>query len=436
MQAPSQVNNWEKIFYKQRNLKFIWLFLGAMSLISCSLNSPNEPQLSQPAESNLTNISVEQNKINVDVEVASLGSLRSERKYTGTTQAQQEVSWRSQTEGILLELSTEVGDRVAKGELIGQLDDRLLAADVAGREGELATLESELAQAKIQVRNAQISLEEAEIQLEQAKNDAQRYQKLAATGLIAQQQAESFQTAARVAEKAVLTAQEAVKTEEKAVAVVQGRIATQQSAIAESQQRQTYSQIVAPISGIVTARASEPGSLIQAGEEVVTIGDFSQIKIVIPLSELDLGQVVVGQKVEVKLDAYGDRQFTGQVSRIAPTTNNFSRQIPVEIIVDNPERQIKGGLLARVNFTSDSKSKVIVPESALKTEEGANYIFTVTQTKENNQGKVTQRKVVTGDRSNGRVEITAGISPGERYVIRSSQPLQDRDEVGLSILSQ
>ncbi|WP_019508870.1 efflux RND transporter periplasmic adaptor subunit [Pleurocapsa sp. PCC 7319] len=435
MPAPSQANNWEKPFVKS-NLKFIWLVLGAMSLIGCSFESQNKSQTSQPTKSNLTNVSLEQNKINVDVEVAGLGFISSERKYTGTTQPQQEVSWRSQTEGILLELSTEVGDRVAKGELIGQLDDLLLAADVAGREGELATLESELAQAKIQVKNAQISLEEAEIQLEQAKSDAQRYQRLAATGLIAQQQAESFQTAARVAEKVVLTAQEAVKTEEKAVAVVQGRIATQQSAIAESQQRQTYSQIVAPISGIVTARASEPGSLIQAGEEVVTIGDFSQIKIVVPLSELDLGQVVVGQRVGVKLDAYGDRQFTGQVSRIAPTTNNSSRQIPVEIIVDNPERQIKGGLLARVNFVSDSKSKVIVPESALKTEEGANYIFAVTQTKENNQGKVTKRKVVTGDRANGKVEITAGISPGERYVIRSSQPLQDRDEVGLSIISQ
>ena len=436
MQALSQVNNWEKIFYKQRNLKFIWLFLGAMSLISCSLNSPNEPQISQPAESNLTNISVEQNKINVDVEVASLGSLRSERKYTGTTQPQQEVSWRSQTEGTLSELAIEVGDRVAKGELIGQLDDRLLAADVTGRKGELATLESELAQAKIQVRNAQISLEEAEIQLEQAKNDALRYQKLAATGLIAQQQAESFQTAARVAEKAVLTAQEAVKTEEKAVAVVQGRIATQQSSLAESQQRQSYSQIVAPMSGVVTTKANEPGSLILPGEAVVAIGDFSQIKIVVPISELDLGQVVLGQQVNVKLDAFGDRQFTGQVSRIAPTTNNSSRQIPVEIIVDNPEHQIKGGLLARVDFASDRESKVIVPESALTTEEGVDYIFIVTQTKENNQGIVTKRKVLTGDRANSKVEIIAGISPGERYVMRSNQPLQDRDEVWLSILSQ
>ena len=422
-----------------RNFKLIWLILGSVMLASCDnvIKLQDTSQAPQTAKSNLTNVSLPTRNIKVDAKVARLGSLNSERKYTGTTQPKHEVSWRSQTEGTLLELAVEVGDRVSKGQQIGQLDDRLLATDVAGRKAELVTLDSELAQAKIQVRNAQIRLEETEIQLEQAKNDAKRYQELAKTGLIAQQQAESFQTAARVAQKAVLTAQEAVKTEQQAVAVVQGRIVTQQSAIAESQQRQNYTQIVAPINGIVTVKASETGSLIRSGEQVVTIGDFSQIKIDIPLSELDLGQVSVGQTVTVKLDAFGDRQFTGRVNRIAPTTSNSSsRQIPVEVIVDNPEYQIKGGLLARVNFKSGEESHVIVPESAIIEEDGTNYIFTIAQTTENNQGSVTKRKVITGDRSNGKVEITAGIAPGERYVIRSSQPLQDRDEVGLSIISQ
>lgn len=436
MEDDLRVNNLLKLLIK-RNFKLVWLILGSMMLIGCGLKSQDQSPTSQKTEPNLTNVSLEKRNTKVNVEIARLGSLTSKRQYTGTTQPQQEVAWRSQTEGTLLELAVEVGDQVSKGQQIGQIDDRLLATDVAGREAELAALKSELAQAKIQVRNAQIRQEEVEIQLEQAKNDAARYQELAKTGLIAQQQAESFQTAARVAQKAVLTAQEAVKTEEKAVSIVQGRITTQQSAIAESQERQTYTQIVAPISGVVTAKAVEPGSLIRSGEEVVTIGDFSQIKIVVPLSELDLGVVTVGQNVDVKLDAFGDRQYTGKISRIAPTTNNSSsRQIPIEVTVDNPDAQIKGGLLARVDFASGAKSHVVVPESALIEEDGTNYIFTVAQKTANNQGSVTKRKVITGDSSNGKVEITAGISPGERYVIRSSQPLQDSEQVGLSIISQ
>lgn len=419
------------------DLKFIFVVLGLVTLMGCDSQPQAKSQTSDKIPTNSTNVSLQkQNTKTVDVKIASLDSLNSQRQFIGTAQPQQEVSWRSQTEAKLLELSVKVGDQVSQGQVIGKLDDRLLATTVAGTKAELQTLESELAQAKIQVKNAQIGLEEAKIQLAQARNDAERYQELAKTGLIANQQAESFATAAKVAQKGVFTAQEAINIEQQAVAIVQGRIAAQKSVLAESQQRQTYSQIVAPISGVVTAKASEPGSLILSGEQVVTIGNFSQIKIVVPLSELDLGQVGIGQKVSVRFDAFGDRLFSGQVSRIAPTTSNStSRQIPVEVTVNNPQNQIKGGLLARVNFLSREQMGVVVPKSAIIEENGANYIFTIAEKIDNNQGIVTKRKVSTGDRSNGKVEITAGISPGERYVIRSSKPLQDQEQVGLSIIS-
>ncbi len=413
-------------------LKIILLILTSIISISCNTQSQSNLQ----REQTLTDAPESKRLIKVDVETASLSNLSSARQYKGTTQPQRQVSWRSQTEGILLELSAEVGDVVDRGQLIGRLENNLLLTDIEGKTGELAALQSELAQAKIQVVNAQIKLEEAEIQLEQAKSEAVRYQDLAKTGLIAQQQAESFKTAAKIAEKSLLTAQEAVKLEEQAVAIVEGRIATQNSAIAESKQRQTYSQIVAPIGGIITAQAKDTGSLIRAGEEVVTIGDFSLIKIVVPLSELDLGKVNIGQKVEVRLDAFSDRQFIGKVSRIAPTTNSSSRQIPVEVVINNPDNQIKGGLLARVSFSSTQEPRIIVPETAIIQEENNNYVFMVTKKEQNNQNNVTKRKVMVGDRSNSKVEIVAGISPGEKYVVRSSKPLKDRDLVGLSIISQ
>ena len=422
---------------KSTNKKMNWFKIVLPLFISTIIVSCNSQlQNNSSKELDKENTSLEQKAIKVDVETANLGYLSSERQYKGTTQAHKQVSWRSQTEGILLELLVEVGDRVQQGQLIGKLDDRILQTEVAGKIGELTALESELAQAKIRVTDAQIKLEEAEIQLEQANNEAIRYQDLAKTGLIAQQQAQSFETAAKIAEKALLTAKEAVKLEERSVAIVQGRIATQSSAIAESRQRQTYSQITAPIDGIVTARTKDPGSLIRAGEEVVTVGNFSQIKIIVPLSELDLNQVKLGQKVRVKFDAFDNRQFLGEVARIAPATNDSSRQIAVEVKVDNANNEIKGGLLARVNFASTKQRQIIVPETAIIEEQGTNYLFTVTQKDKNNRSNVTKRKVIIGDRVNNKVEIVAGISSGEKYVLRSSKPLKDRDMVSLSIISK
>ena len=334
-------------------------------------------------------------------------------------------------------MSAELGDIVKQGQVIGKLDDSLLISDLAGRMGELSALESELAQANIQVKNAQIRLDEAQIQLEQAENEAKRYQDLAATGIIPAQQAESFKTTAKIAGKTLLTAQESIKLEKQAVAIIEGRIAAQRSAISESEQRQTYSQIAAPIDGTVIAKQRDPGSLVRVGEEIVTIGELSKIRLIVPISELDLGKVRIGQEVRVSLDAFQNQRFAGKISRISPITNLQSRQIPVEVLLDNPDRKIKGGLSGRVSFFAERESNVVVPKTAIVNEAGTNYIFVAIGKNQDNQTNVSKRKVIIRNGSNEeKVEIVAGLLPGERYVIRSSKPLQDKDVVSLSIISQ
>ena len=342
---------------------------------------------------------------------------------------------RSQVEGRLLNLSVDVGDSVRKGQVLARLNDNLLVAAVNREKAELATLESELARAKTQVSNAQIQLEETLVQLEQAENDAARYAELAKTGLIAQQQAESYQTAAKVAQKAVLSAREQINIEKQGVAAARGRIESQKAVISEQEQRQAFTNLISPIDGVVLTKTREPGNLIQPGEEVLQIGDFSRVKVIVPLSELDLGSVNLGQKVQVKLDAFTGDSFSGTVTSIAPQADSTARQVSVEVTVANPARQIKGGLLARVTFLSTRQQRVIVPDSAILEEDGVNYVFVVNGEAETRQAKVQKQEVQLGDRANGRVEITTGIEPGAKLVVRSSKSLSDGETVSLSILS-
>ena len=410
-----------------------WLFLvmfALMPLTGCSALPQQQTSAQTQQDSSLENTIT-----NVDVETADLGSLKPEIEYIGTTAPVHQVSVRSQVEGRLLNLAVDVGDSVSQGQILARLDDNLLAVAVNREQAELATLESELARAKIQVKNAQIQLEEAIVQLEQAENDATRYVELAKTGLIAQQQAESFQTAAKVAQKAVLSAREEVNIEKQAITAAIGRIAVQKAAIAEQQQRQTFSTLTAPIDGVVTTKTKEPGNLIQPGEEVLQIGDFSRVKVIVPVSELDLGIINLGQEVRVKLDAFAADHFSGRVTSIAPLADSTARQISVEVIVANPNRQIKGGLLARVTFLSARQQRVLVPESAIIEENGTNYVFVVNEVKETRQASVKKQPVQLGDRANGRVEITKGIQPGTKLVVLSSKPLSDGENVSLSILS-
>ncbi|MDJ0903049.1 MAG: efflux RND transporter periplasmic adaptor subunit [Xenococcus sp. MO_188.B8] len=421
------MSNSEKSKYLPSLLLILLCMLGGCNLNSqISSSASPDPKITQSKQkSQLTT---------VDVKIAQVGNLSNSREYVGTTEPIRETLLRSQVEGKLLELTVEVGDRVSKGQVIGRLDSSLLTAAVNRETAELASLESELASARIRVKNAELALEEALLRLAQAKSDAQRYSELAEKGLISSQEAESFQTTAEVAEKTVLVAQESINIAKQAVTASIGQVESQKEAIAEAAQRQAYSQLVAPATGIVTTKINEPGNLIREGEEIIEIGDFSQVKVVVPLSELDLGQISLGKSASLTFDAFGERIFTGEISRIAPAANSSTRQIPIEITVSNSENQIKGGLLTRVTLAANDATKVIIPESAVVED---NYIFVLTQEDlAAKQGVVSKRKIVISDRLEGKVAITTGLKPQEKFVLRTGQPLTDGETVSLSILSE
>jgi multidrug efflux pump subunit AcrA (membrane-fusion protein) len=199
------------------------------------------------------------------------------------------------------------------------------------------------------------------------------------------------------------------------------------------------------------------------------LGDFSQVKVQVQVSELELDAIRVGQSVQVRLDAFPKQQFLGRVSRISPVADPTARLIPVEVILPNRDRRIGSGLLARVSFDSQVNSQVLVPETALQTNrrrsggsggsarrqdagsrtadsEGSGsgtsgqkaarttgQIFVLQGSGQ--QARVSARSVTLGQRQDSQVEILNGLQPGDRFVARSNKPLKDGDPVRLSFLS-
>lgn len=380
----------------------------------------------------------------VETAVAETGSLQDAIAYTGTTQAAREVALRSQAEGRLLDLTVNVGDTVGRGQPIGQVDDRLLLAQVNQERANLASLQSEVAQAQAEVSDARTQVEQARIELQQAQADAARLESLASDGAITAQAAEQARTQANTAQQALRSAQEQVRTRQRAVEAAQGRVAAQQATLAEVQARQAFSVLTAPINGTVVQRTVEPGDLVQPGGEVVRLGDFSQVKVVVQVSELERGRIRVGQTANVTLDAFPDQQFRGEIIRISPAADPTARQLPVEIVIPNPNREIGSGLLARVQFPSGGGSRVIVPESALsvsgeggadQASPGSEVTLFVVQG-EGQEAKAVARSIEIGNRENGKIEVRSGLEPGEAFVVRSSQPLKEGQSVRFSILSE
>jgi HlyD family secretion protein len=431
-----------------------WLLPSGAILLSIALASCNDAPKDDAQARTRPPGAAQAQATAVDVAIAAAAPLTAVRAYTGTTQPVQEVAIRAQAEGQLQALNVDVGDRVKQGQVLAQIDDTILGAQAAEAEAELASRRTEISKLQTQVSDARTQVEQARLQLQQAEFDAARYERLAASGAVSQQQAQQSRTQASTAAQVLRSAQQKVRSEQQAIVVANGRIVAQQAILAQQQRRRSYAVVTSPITGSVLTRSTERGNLIQVGNELLRLGDFSQAKVTVQVSELDLAAVRLGGTATVKLDAFPQEQFTAKVTRISPAANPTSRLIPIEMTIPNPTGKVGSGLLARATFAQTTVDRVTIPLSALQAERPTpstpnsnpnqptpsvparrtqGQVFVITRQGE--QSKAIARTVTLGQQIDGQVQILSGLNPGERFVARASKPLKNGDLVRTSILS-
>lgn len=180
--------------------------------------------------------------------------------------------------------------------------------------------------------------------------------------------------------------------------------------------------IRAPFSGRLGLRMVSAGSLVTPGERLTTIDDLSEINIDFTLAARFLPALATGQRVVAAIDALG-AEFEGTIAAIDPRVDPVTRAARVRAVFANPDERILPGLLARIAIQSAAREAIVVPESALmvRGEETAVYVV--------EGGRAQWRRVETGGRRPGEVEIVAGLAPGEQVVadgqihLRPGQPV-------------
>ena len=171
--------------------------------------------------------------------------------------------------------------------------------------------------------------------------------------------------------------------------------------------------LTSPISGVVTARNYDSGDMYSGGIPVLTVEQITPVKLLINISEDYFTKVKRGMTAKIKLDVYGDEEFTGKVSLIYPIIDNTTRTFPIEIKVANGGQKVRPGMFARVTLSFGSMEHVVVPDRAVvkQTGSGARYVYVY------NDGKVSYNKVVLGRRMGTEYELISGVPNNSQVVI-------------------
>ena len=317
--------------------------------------------------------------------------------YTADISPNQVVNLFSRVDGYITKLHVDKGDFVKAGQLLMEIDHTDYLHTVNQAKANLAASSAKVAQQKAALRNARLTLD--------------RMQALIKDQFVSQQDLDN----AQVNFDAAVAALESLDAQVKQMEV----------ALAQADTNLTYSYIRAPFAGYIAERNLDTGAYVTGAasststmsRSMLSLHDIDRVRVLIEVVEKDIPTIHIGQKAGLRAEAYPHRVFEGQVTRIVQALNRETRTMTVEIDLPNKDRQLKGGMFARVEVMVGSHRQAVqIPIDAVSRLEDTQYVFVV------REGKAQRVNVAIGMRNDNRVEITHGLT-GDETVILSGKDL-------------
>ena len=294
----------------------------------------------------------------VPVEVQPLRRSAMVAVYSGTApiEAHEEAEVVAKVGGEVRQLLVEEGDTVAAGQVLARLDGDRLRLDLAEIEANLRKLE----------------------------RDYNRQLELSQKGLVAKGTAEN----AKFDLDALKASYDSARLE------------------------LGYTEIRAPIAGVVSARHIKVGNTISPNDPAFRVTNLDPLVAYVHVPEKEYRKLAPGQGAEVIVDALGGEHFAGTISRISPTVDPKTGTFRARIEVPDTTRRLKPGMFARVNIVYERRENALqLPRSSILDADGEQSVFVVVN------DRAEQRPIRTGLANNGWVEVLEGLKGDERVVV-------------------
>jgi RND family efflux transporter MFP subunit len=331
-----------------------------------------------------------------------------------TLDAFEQVTLYAKTSGYLKWINVDLGDRVRKGQVVAEIDVPEIVPEYRGSEAEV-----ERARANIGNQRAELERAKADLDLKKLTYDRVKSIRDQEPDVIPQQQVDEAKAQYEVARATVTVAENKIKIAESEASkaeAARGRLNTLMG----------FSRIVAPLDGVVTKRHADPGALIQQASSqtnvspVVTVARIDLMRVFIDVTELDVPFVKKGNRAVITVDALPGKTFEGTTTRFATALDPKTRTMRTEIDIPNRGSELRPGMYGKVTVTLEVRENALtVPAKALVIEGAKTYVFTAAD------GKAKRVEVKTGLDDGINVEITDGLTGGERVIVSDRTSIKD-----------
>ncbi|MEC9357184.1 MAG: efflux RND transporter periplasmic adaptor subunit [Pseudomonadota bacterium] len=324
---------------------------------------------------------------------------------SGYVVARRQATVSAKITGKVTKVLIEEGQHVQAGEIMAELEDTTEGAQLNLSRARLDASRSELRQLQVQLDDAQRTL--------------RRNRELAERKLVSQSLLDSAQANAEALEAQLATARENVQVAQRQVDV--------------SQRNLDETTVRAPFAGVVTVKAAQVGEIVSplsAGggytrTGIGTIVDMDSLEIEVDVNENFINRVQPGQKTTATLNAYPEWKIPARVIAVIPTADRSKATIKVRVEILEKDARILPEMGVRVAFLGEEPAQgeklegVLIDAAAIKNDGGAEIVYLI------RGDTVERRAVTTGIKRGERVQVTAGLAPGDRVALGPLEQLSD-----------
>jgi membrane fusion protein, multidrug efflux system len=300
---------------------------------------------------------------------------------TGQLKGSKEADLAANANGRITKTLVERGETVKAGQPLAVIDTR---------------------SANLNLAEARASAESAVASAENAKLTCDRYRALAETGAISQFEYDRVSVQCRTSDLGVSAA--------RARAALAGQIVGD-------------GVIRAPFAGSVAERFVDAGEFVHSDTRVVSLVDFSMLRVEFTVPEANIAVVRPGAKIRFSVAGYPTKKFDGTVKYVGAQVRPMTRDVVAEAVVDAPDVVLRPGMFAAVQLAAGAKESSVVPRRSLLERDGKFVAFVEAN------GRLEERIVQTGEVEGDEVAITRGLSAGEKLVVAPSNELKNGQRI-------